>query len=153
MTSGAPREERRLRGNRIWIVPTPDGGGGEVLQKLYAPHDSGPGYWARLVLERIARAKTPTSVAARHRTERELLAAWREAGCDVPADLTDRYPALVHPRVTLLEYVRGPLLGRRLSSGKSSGKVTSKSPFSPRARPLMAASMSGMASPCPRMKS
>lgn len=116
-----PRDERRLRGNRIWIAPTPDGAhGGEVLQKLYAPHDSGLGYWVRLVLERLARAKTPTTVAARQRTERELLAAWRDAGCDVPADLTERYPSLVHPRVTLLEYVRGPLLLRRLSSGRLS---------------------------------
>lgn len=114
--SGEPaRADVRLRGNRIWIVPTQDG---PVLQKLYAPHSAGPGYWARLLAERLARQKTPTTVSARQRTERTLLAAWRDAGCDVPADLTDRHPSLVHPRVTLLEYVEGPLLGRLLSGGR-----------------------------------
>jgi len=111
------RDERRLRGNRIWIVPTPDG---TVLQKLYAPHDAGPRYWVRLLLERVVRAKTPTTVAARLATERDLLAVWCAAGCDVPADLTTRLPGLAHPRVTVLEHVHGPLLGRLLASGRLS---------------------------------
>ncbi len=115
MTGGVARDDRRLRGNRIWIVPA---AGGSVLQKFYAPHASGPSYWARLVLERLARIKTPTTVASRQRTERELLRVWAESGCDVPADLTAVHPALVHPRVTLLEHVRGPLLGRLLAGGR-----------------------------------
>ena len=117
MSRSPARDERRLRGNRIWIVPTP---AGTVLQKLYAPHDAGPRYWVRLLLERVVRAKTPTTVAARLATERDLLAVWREAGCDVPADLTARSPELAHQRVTLLEHVRGPLLGRLLAAGRLS---------------------------------
>ncbi len=111
--SGAPaRSDDRLRGNRIWPVPSPRGG---VLQKLYAPHSSGPGYWARLALERLARRKTPTTVAARHATERELLRLWRAAGCDVPAELSTELPQLAHPRVNVIEHVPGKLLGRLLA--------------------------------------
>lgn len=114
MSRSASRDVMRLIGNRIWRVPSPDG---VILQKVYAPHSRGPGYWVRLVLERLARVKTPTTVAARQRTERELLRTWREAGCDVPEDVTDRHPSLVHPRVTLLEYIDGAILGRLLASG------------------------------------
>jgi hypothetical protein len=92
-------------------VPTPDG---PVLQKLYAARDAGPGHWLRLLIERVARQKTPTTVAARWRTERELLSVWKEAGCDVPADLSDRYPHYVRGYVTLLELIDGRILGKVL---------------------------------------
>jgi len=101
------------RGNQIWPVPTVDG---PVLQKLYAARDAGPAHWFRLLIERIARQKTPTTAAARWRTERTLLAAWREAGCDVPEDVSPCHPAYVHGYVTLLEYVDGKILGKLLAS-------------------------------------
>ena len=107
----------RLVGNRIWLARTADG---TVIQKLYAPHDHGPRYWARLLLERLGARKTPTTVRARWRTERELLRVWRAAGCDVPQDLSERHPALVHGPVTILERVEGPLLGHVLGSGRLS---------------------------------
>ncbi len=114
MSDGPARVRPPRRGNQIWPVPTQDG---VVLQKLYRARDAGPSHWARLFLERIARQKTPTTVEARWRTERMLLAAWRDAGCDVPADVSARYPAYVHDYVTLLEFIDGKILGKLLSSG------------------------------------
>ena len=113
MSDGSERVRPPRRGNQIWPVPTP---GGAVIQKLYAARDAGPSHWIRLLVERIVRQKTPTTVLARWRNERMLLAAWRDAGCDVPEDVSARYPHYVHGCVTLLEFIDGRVLGKVLSS-------------------------------------
>ena len=113
MSDGPARVRSPRRGNQIWPVPTPDG---VVLQKLYAARDAGPSHWMRLLVERIARQKTPTTVNARWRTERMLLATWRAAGCDVPEDRSARHPAYVHGTTTLLEFIDGKILGKLLAS-------------------------------------
>lgn len=101
-------------GNRLWRVETP---GGPVLQKLYRSR-TGPlrDAW-RGFLSRLVRGATGTAPAARLRTERATLALWRDAGIDVPADWTDRFPGLAGEGVVLLEWIEGAPLDRVLAAG------------------------------------
>ena len=104
-------ELERLDGNRLWIVDTPRG---RVLQKLYAERGGALRCRVRDLLARLRGGKSGTRAAARRATERRLLALWREAGCDVPRDLSDEHPELVNGRTLVLEFVEGPLLARAL---------------------------------------
>jgi hypothetical protein len=98
----------RLDANRIWRVPTADGA---LVQKLYC--ERGP--FLRRLGTHLGNVffplKTRPGARGRHRTERRLLRAWREAGLAVPIDLTDRHPELGGPRVAILEFVEGRPLG------------------------------------------
>jgi len=96
-----------LLGNRIWRVDTPDG---PVAQKLYVRRTRWPREEVRALLTRLGGRKTSPRAAARRRTERALLTAWRAAGVDVPAELSATHPELAGPRVNVLEWVEGPLL-------------------------------------------
>ncbi len=96
-----------LLGNRIWRVDTPDG---PVAQKLYLRRTRWPREELRALLTRLGGRKTSPRAAVRRETERALLRAWREAGVDVPRELSERHPELAGPRVLVLEWVEGPLL-------------------------------------------
>jgi len=106
--SAADRGPSRLDGNRIWRVETPHG---PVLQKLYAERGSWLHAWGRELASRLRGGKTGTRAVSRRATEARLLALWREHGCDVPADLSARHPALANERTLVLEFIAG----RRLS--------------------------------------
>jgi len=108
----ADRELLRLDGNRIWRVDTPQG---PVLQKLYAERGGALRSRLRDLLSRLRGGKTGTRAAARRATEARLLALWRQAGLDVPADLSARHPDLANERTLVLECVPGPLLSERLA--------------------------------------
>lgn len=99
-------------GNRLWRVETP---AGSALQKLYGSR-TGPlrDRW-RGLMSRVIRGATATTPRARLRTERETLALWAAAGIDVPADWTDRFPALAGEGVVLLEWIDGSPLDRVLA--------------------------------------
>jgi hypothetical protein len=102
-------------GNRIWRVDLP---GGTVLQKVYG--DKGGALAARLQagIHALARVKSSPRARKRLETERALLRLWREAGIDVPADLTDRHPGLASRGDTLvLEFVDGVELLYALDGG------------------------------------
>jgi hypothetical protein len=101
-------------GNRLWRVETPDG---PALQKLYASKAGALRDAWRGALSFVIRGATGASPGARLRTERETLALWREAGIDVPADWTARFPGLAGERVLLLEWIEGKPLDRVLASG------------------------------------
>jgi len=101
----------RLDGNRLWPVDTPRG---RVLQKLYAERGGPLRSRLRDLLARLRGGKSGTRAAARRATERRLLALWRAAGLDVPADLSDEHPDLANARTLVLEYVEGPLLSHAL---------------------------------------
>jgi hypothetical protein len=101
-----------LDGNRIWRVATPQG---TVLQKLYAERGGWAYAWRRELLTRLRGGKTSTRAAGRRATERRLLRLWREAGLDVPADLSEAHPDLANARTLVLEDVPGPLLSQVLS--------------------------------------
>jgi hypothetical protein len=87
------------------------------VQKLYR-RKAGPlrDAW-RGAMSRWIRGATGTSPAARWRTEGETLALWREAGVDVPRDLTAEHPALAGERVRVLEWIEGRPLTRLLAGG------------------------------------
>jgi len=106
------RHATRLDGNRIWRVATP---GGTVLQKLYAERGGWLRAWGRELTTRLFGAKTSTRAAGRRATEARLLALWREAGLDVPADLSAAHPELVNVRTLVLEDVPGTLLSAALA--------------------------------------
>jgi hypothetical protein len=108
----AHRELLRLDGNRIWRVETPQG---PVLQKLYAERGGAVRSRVRELFSRLRGGKTGTRAAARRATEARLLALWREAGLDVPADLSARHPDLANERTLVLECVPGPLLSELLA--------------------------------------
>jgi hypothetical protein len=76
----------------------------------------------REVLLLLARTKTSARAAARCATERRLLARWRAAGCDVPADLTDARRDLAGPRVAVFEFVPGRSLWDLLAEGGLTGE-------------------------------
>ena len=102
----------RLDGNRIWRVSVP---GGTVLQKLYAER----GGWLTVRLRELGGVlrggKTSTRARARRATEARLLRLWRQAGLDVPADLSDRHPDLSNEDTLVIEDVPGPLLSSVLA--------------------------------------
>jgi hypothetical protein len=100
-------------GNRLWRVETP---AGPALQKYYASKAGSLRDAWRGALSLVIRGATGSSPAARRRTERETLALWRGAGIDVPADLTDRFPALAGEDVLLLEWIEGKPLDRVLAA-------------------------------------
>ena len=104
----------RAGGNRLWRAETP---AGPVLQKYYR-WKSGPlaDAW-RALMSRVVRGATPSSAAARWRTEGELLALWREAGIAVPRDLTAEHPGITGERVRILEWIDGTPLTRTLAAG------------------------------------
>lgn len=106
------RHATRLDGNRIWRVSTPEG---TVLQKLYAERGGWLQAWGRELTTRLVGAKTSTRAAGRRATEARLLALWREAGLDVPADLSAAHPELVNERTLVLEDVPGTLLSEALA--------------------------------------
>ncbi len=101
------RDVAPLDGNRIWRVETAEG---PVLQKLYADRGGFFRCRARDLLSRLRGGKTGTRAAARRATEARLLGLWRQAGCDVPADLSARHPGLAGDRALVLEFVPGRLL-------------------------------------------
>ena len=112
------RHAGRLDGNRIWRVATPDG---TVLQKLYAERGGWLRAWGRELTTRLMGAKTSTRAAGRRATEARLLALWRAAGLDVPANLSDRHPDLANERTLVLEDVSGPLLSQALADPALAG--------------------------------
>ena len=106
------RPAARLDGNRIWRVATPRG---SVLQKLYGERGGGLRPWLRELGSRLRGGKSSTLAAGRRATEARLLALWREAGLDVPAELSALHPDLASERTLVLEDVPGPLLSELLS--------------------------------------
>jgi hypothetical protein len=110
-----PKGERR-RGNRLWRVETPEG---PVLQKFYRPKAGLLRDAWRGVMSRIVRGASGSSPDVRCRTEGELLALWREAGVDVPRDLTESHRHLAGPRVRILEWVEGVPLSDVLAAAGS----------------------------------
>lgn len=105
------REAGRLDGNRIWRVSVP---GGTVLQKLYGERGSWLAAAKRELGSRLRGGKTSTRAAARRATEARLLRLWREAGLEVPADLSAVHPELANARTLVLEDVPGVLLSEAL---------------------------------------
>jgi tRNA A-37 threonylcarbamoyl transferase component Bud32 len=101
----------RLDGNRIWRVPDSQGA---LVQKLYAGRkDFLRRFFRNLGLLFFPLVSSATATG-RWQTERSLLRTWREAGIDVPRDLTDEHPEFAGPRVTVMEYVEGEALGNVL---------------------------------------
>ncbi|HZL99782.1 MAG TPA: hypothetical protein VFD43_05970 [Planctomycetota bacterium] len=99
-------------GNRIWRVATPQG---TVLQKFYGERGGWLHAWARELGTRLYGHKTSTRAAGRRATEARLLRLWREAGLDVPEDLSGAHPDLANERTLVLEDVPGPLLSSALA--------------------------------------
>jgi hypothetical protein len=104
------------RGNRLWRVETP---AGPVLQKFYRAKAGRLRDAWRGVMSRVVRGASGSSPDARCRVEGELLALWREAGVDVPRDLTAEHRHLAGPRVRILEWVEGVPLSDVLAAAGS----------------------------------
>jgi hypothetical protein len=65
----------------------------------------------------LLQGATSSAADARWRTEGVLLALWREAGVDVPRDLTEAHRDLAGDRVRILEWIDGKPLTRLLAAG------------------------------------
>jgi hypothetical protein len=121
MTARAPS---RADGNRLWRVRLPghrDADGGTVLQKTYGERGSCWHVHARELATRLRGGKTSTRARGRRATEARLLALWRAAGLDVPADLSDEHPELAGPTTLVLQYVPGRLLSDWLADPATPG--------------------------------
>ncbi|NUN53799.1 MAG: hypothetical protein HUU06_13585, partial [Planctomycetaceae bacterium] len=108
------REAGRLSGNRIWRVETPRG---PAVQKYYAEKGGLLRNLWRGAWSGILRGATGSRAAERWRVEGEMLALWREAGVDVPRDLTAEFPGLAGERVRILEWIGGRPLTEALAGG------------------------------------
>jgi len=100
-----------LRGNRVWRVETPDG---PAVQKHFAPRGSPVREGIRALLTALARRKTSPRATTRRETEQRLLALWRQAGFDVPEEVSARNPGFASEHTLLLRFVHGPQLLRLL---------------------------------------
>jgi len=91
-------------GNLVFRVRTAEG---SVIHKIYRNRHGLVRTWVRCLLVRAARVKTGTDATSRWRTEADVLAVWRAAGFDVPADESPLHPELAGPRRLVLEDVAG----------------------------------------------
>ena len=100
-----------MDGNRVWKVETP---AGPVIQKFFRPRGGWPREPLKALFTGLMGRKTSPTAAGRHATERRLLSLWREAGLDVPAELSAEHPDQRGPATLVLEHVDGPTLLERV---------------------------------------
>lgn len=99
------------RGNVIAFVQTERG---PVVTKRYLPRRGRLAEAGRR-LGTSLRPKSSPGASGRRATERRVLAAWRRAGFDVPAELSAQHPRLAGDDVLVLEALDGPTLWDRLA--------------------------------------
>lgn len=100
-------KEPSARSNRIWRMETPIG---PAVQKVYRERDGRLRARVRSILSHVVARKTGVTAHERFVVERSMLHLWRDAGIDVPADLSERVGRPVRERTLLLEDVPGPTL-------------------------------------------
>lgn len=101
----------RALGNRVYRV---EAEGGTRVLKVYRERRGALQVRASDLSQRLVERKTGTGARARWRTERGLLALWREHGVDVPAVLEGALPEEAGPFALWLEDCAGPLLSERV---------------------------------------